>query len=248
MLCSERPEFAGLLSRGTTLRVAVGEHDRELPAPRRALRRTLITLDFEQSRHRGGFRCVIGIDEAGIGPWAGPVVAAAVWLDPEALPEGLADSKALSSQNRRVCYEDIMRLAKVGVGIADVTRIDRDNVLRASHWAMGEAVRALSITPDLAAIDGVHAPDIGCAVETIIGGDAIIASIAAASIVAKVTRDRLMQQWATQYPGYGFERHVGYGTAEHRAAIAALGVTPIHRRSFRPIQVALEKRPTTTEG
>ena len=236
------------LSTGGALRLAVGEHVRELPAPRRILHKALMTLDFETSRLRAGFCHVVGIDEAGIGPWAGPVVAAAVWLDPDALPKGLADSKALSSQRREACYEEIMRLAKVGVGIADVTRIDRDNVLRASHWAMGEAVRALSFAPDLAAIDGVHAPDVGCMVETVIGGDAKIASIAAASIIAKVTRDRLMAQLSAQYPGYGFERHMGYGTAQHRAAIAALGVTPIHRRSFRPVKAALAYLPLRTEG
>ena len=241
MLCFDGFQRSRVTSIGCVLRLAVAGHTREMPMPRRQTSKALPGIDYELSRVRAGFACVVGIDEAGIGPWAGPVVAAAVRIDPKAIPDGLADSKALTAHKREVCYGAILRLAQVGVGIADVARIDRDNVLRASHWAMGQAVRALAVQPDLAIIDGVHAPDLGCIVEAVIGGDAKVASIAAASIVAKVTRDRLMARWAEQYPDFGFERHMGYGTAQHRAAIAEFGITPIHRRSFRPVQLALAR-------
>jgi ribonuclease HII len=197
--------------------------------------------DFSMERDFliSGIGCVIGIDEAGIGPWAGPVVAAAVRLDPKALPAGVADSKTLTSRRRELAYDEILKLAQVGVGVADVARIDRDNVLRASHWAMAEAVRELGVTPDLALVDGKNLPKLGCPARAIIDGDASVLSIAAASIVAKVTRDRLLVALAAAHPGYGFEKHKGYGTAEHRLAIAKLGLIPAHRRSFRPIQEAL---------
>ncbi len=132
-----------------------------------------------------------------------------------------------------------MALADVGIGIAEVERIDRDNVLKASHWAMAEAVRGLKVAPDMALVDGKHVPDLTCPARAIIDGDAMVLSIAAASIVAKVTRDRLLVDLGAAHPGYGFEKHKGYGTAEHRTAIALLGVTPAHRRSFKPIQEAL---------
>jgi len=205
-------------------------------------------LDFTLERQyaRAGATVVIGIDEAGIGPWAGPVVAAAVRLDPDALPVGVADSKTLTVRRRERAFEEITQVARVGIGIADVARIDRDNVLKASHWAMAEAVRALGLQPDLALIDGKFAPDLGCRAKAVIDGDAHVLSIAAASIIAKVTRDRLLIDLAATFPGYGFEMHKGYGTAEHRAAIVRLGLTPAHRRSFRPIQEALiaAARPT----
>jgi ribonuclease HII len=196
--------------------------------------------DFKRERAlmRSGLTNIVGIDEAGIGPWAGPVVAAAVRLNPNALPKGVADSKTLTASRRVRAFEEILQLADVGIGIADVGRIDRDNVLRASHWAMAEAVRALALRPDLALVDGKHVPQLDCPAEAIIDGDALVLSIAAASIVAKVTRDRLLVELAARHPGYGFEKHKGYGTAEHRAAIARLGLTPAHRRSFRPIQEA----------
>lgn len=197
--------------------------------------------DFRlESRHlSAGVENIVGIDEAGIGPWAGPVVAAAVRLNPNALPRGIADSKTLTARRRELCYDEIMDLASVGVGIADAARVDRDNVLRASHWAMAQAVRELGFLPGLALIDGKHVPPLDCPAEAIVDGDAKILSIAAASIIAKVTRDRIMVAFANLCPGYGFEKHKGYGTAEHRAAIAKLGLTPIHRRSFKPIQDAL---------
>lgn len=183
---------------------------------------------------------IVGIDEAGRGPWAGPVVAAAVVLDPEHIPQGIDDSKALTEDDRERLYSTITTSAiAVGIGIGDVDRIDRDNILVATLWAMTEAVAALPITPRLAIIDGNRAPRLRCQSRTIVKGDAKCLSIAAASIVAKVTRDRMMAELAISCPGYGFERHKGYGTPEHKAALTRLGVTPHHRRSFKPVQLAL---------
>lgn len=183
---------------------------------------------------------IVGIDEAGRGPWAGPVVAAAVVLDPDRIPQGINDSKALDADERERLYDRITATAvAVGVGIGEVDRIERDNILAATLWAMGEAVRTLSCRPRLALVDGNRAPRLKCQTRTIVKGDAKCLSIAAASIVAKVTRDRMMVELAREAPGYGFERHKGYGTPEHRAALIRLGLSPHHRRSWRPVQLAL---------
>lgn len=182
---------------------------------------------------------VVGIDEAGRGPWAGPVVAAAVILDPTRIPDGIDDSKALEPEDREAIYARLVAVAEIGIGIADVRRIDRDNILNATMWAMAQAVRKLQSKPRLALIDGNRAPDLRCQTRTVVGGDARCLSIAAASIVAKVTRDRLMVALGLELPSYGFERHKGYGTPEHQTAIGRHGVTPHHRRSFRPVQMAL---------
>ena len=182
---------------------------------------------------------IAGVDEAGRGPWAGPVVAAAVVLDPDHIPEGIADSKALDAETRALLFPRIMAHAQVGIGIADVARIDRDNILQATLWAMSEAIGKLATKPRLALIDGNKAPSLKCQTRTIVKGDALCLSIAAASIIAKVTRDRLMIDMAVIHPGYGFERHKGYGTPEHQLAIQRLGVTAFHRRSFKPVQLAL---------
>ena len=182
---------------------------------------------------------IAGIDEAGRGPWAGPVVAAAVVLDPHNLPDGIDDSKALDGDQRETVFKQIIASAQYGVGIASIERIDRDNILNATLWAMAEAVAQLALPPRLALIDGNRAPRLACETRTIVKGDAKCLSIAAASIVAKVTRDRLMMTLAREHPGYGFERHKGYGTPEHKAALERLGVSPIHRRSFKPVQLAL---------
>ncbi|MGI9403357.1 MAG: ribonuclease HII [Hyphomicrobium sp.] len=182
---------------------------------------------------------VAGVDEAGRGPLAGPVVAAAVVLDPQRISDGINDSKMLDEEAREFLYGRIMKTSHVGIGIAEVERIDRDNILAATLWAMGQAVTQLSVVPKLVAVDGNHAPLLDVPVRTIVKGDARCLSIAAASIIAKVTRDRLMLKLAANLPGYGFERHKGYGTAEHQDAIRRLGVTAHHRRSFRPIQLAL---------
>lgn len=179
---------------------------------------------------------VAGIDEAGRGPWAGPVVAAAVILDPGALPRGLGDSKTLSEARRDALFGELHRVAEIGTGHADVEEIDRLNILQATFLAMTRAVAALPRRPAVVLVDGNRAPPgLTMPAETLVGGDGLSASVAAASIVAKVTRDRIMRALAARHPGYGWERNKGYGTAEHRAALIRLGVTPEHRRSFRPI-------------
>lgn len=197
------------------------------------------TFELEANEMKLGRAPVAGIDEAGRGPWAGPVVAAAVILDERAIPEGIADSKALDAQARGYLYTRIMATSIVGVGIADVGRIDRDNILNATLWAMGEAVRKLSVAPRLALVDGNRSPRLACHTRTVVKGDALCLSIAAASIIAKVTRDRMMIELAGDWPQYGFDRHKGYGTPEHRRALTTHGATPLHRRSFRPVQLAL---------
>jgi ribonuclease HII len=182
---------------------------------------------------------VAGVDEAGRGPLAGPVVAAAVVLDPRRIPSGLTEAKALGSDRRHGLYQAILANAEVGIGIAEVERIDADNIINATLWAMARAIALLPRPPRLALIDGNRAPRLACCARTIAHGDAKCLSIAAASIIARQTREGIMHGLARQYPEYGFERHKGYGTREHRAAIATHGVTPQHRRSFRPIQLAL---------
>ncbi len=179
---------------------------------------------------------ICGVDEAGRGPWAGPVVAAAVVLDPAAVPPGLNDSKKLTPRRRAALFDALRAAASVGIGIAGVDEIDALNILRANDLAMRRAIEALDPAPDAALIDGNRVPPgLPCRAQAVVGGDGRSLSIAAASIVAKVTRDRLMAELAKSHPGYGWERNQGYGTAEHRAALIRLGVTPHHRRSFRPI-------------
>ncbi|AGK59258.1 ribonuclease HII [Hyphomicrobium denitrificans 1NES1] len=197
------------------------------------------TFELEAAEHQLGSRPIAGVDEAGRGPWAGPVVAAAVILNPDKIPANIDDSKALDEDSRAFLYRRIMKVAIVGVGIADVDRIDRENILGATLWAMAQAVSQLGETPKLVLVDGDKTPRVPMSVRAIVKGDSKCLSIAAASIIAKVTRDRLMMEFARDYPGYGFERHKGYGTPEHQAAIAKLGVTALHRRSFRPVQLAL---------
>jgi ribonuclease HII len=198
------------------------------------------TFELEASEMELGRRPVAGVDEAGRGPWAGPVVAAAVILDAKRIPDGIADSKALEPEVRAVLFQRITESALgVGVGIAEVDRIDRDNILNATMWAMSRAVSALAVAPRLVLIDGNRAPRLACAARTVVKGDALCLSIAAASIIAKVTRDRLMVELGRAWPDYGFERHKGYGTPEHKAALDRHGPTPHHRRSFRPVQLAL---------
>jgi ribonuclease HII len=200
----------------------------------------LPNFDFERSALTRGFARVAGIDEAGRGPWAGPVVAAAVILDPDDLPEGLNDSKKLIPARRAELHDIILAKAEVGIGIVDVAVIDRDNILQATYAAMIQAVTALASAPLFALVDGNRAPKLACPVETVIEGDGKCLSIAAASIIAKVTRDRMMVDLDQQYPGYGFAKHKGYGTAEHQEALARFGPTTHHRRSFEPIRVLFE--------
>ena len=179
------------------------------------------------------------MDEAGRGPLAGPVVAAAVVLDPAFIPDGIADSKALDARARQAIYQAIVATAEVGIGVAEVDRIDSDNILNASLWAMAQAVERLDCRPRLVLVDGNKVPHVDCTTRAIVQGDAKCLSIAAASIIAKVVRDAMMAELAHDYPHYGFDRHKGYGTREHHEAIARHGVTPHHRRSFRPVQLAL---------
>ena len=181
---------------------------------------------------------VAGCDEVGRAPLAGPVVAAAVILDPDRVPRGLNDSKKLTAGEREALYAKITATAEFSVAVGSPSRIDRDNILRASLWALSRAVRGLTTRPKLVFVDGRDRIDCGCDCEAVISGDALIASVAAASIVAKVVRDRLMMQMGAVHPGYGFERHKGYSVPEHVRALAALGPTIHHRRSFSRVAAA----------
>ncbi len=176
---------------------------------------------------------ICGIDEVGRGPFAGPVMAGAVILPKDCEILYLNDSKKLSKKKREALYTEICEKA-VCYATAEVgpERIDEINILQATLEAMREAINKLTVRPDIILVDAVHIPGIDIPQESIIKGDAKSVSIAAASVIAKVTRDRIMEGYAGEYPGYGFERNMGYGTAEHRAALKELGVTPIHRRSF----------------
>ena len=190
--------------------------------------------NFElEHRHTGP---VCGVDEAGRGPWAGPVTAAAVILDPANIPAGLDDSKKLSSLQREALFDQIMATAQVGVGMASVAEIDAINILNATFLAMQRAVATLPTPPAFALIDGNRVPKLPCPAEAIIKGDSLSLSIAAASIIAKVTRDRILQDLDTQFPAYGFARHKGYGVPAHAAALNTHGPCAAHRMSFKPIR------------
>ena len=197
------------------------------------------TPDFSFERQCYGPVC--GVDEAGRGPLAGPVVAAAVILTPARIPEGLNDSKALSPKQRELLLNAIQKKACIGIGIAEPEEIDRINILQASLIAMRRAVLALPELPIMALIDGNKLPDLPCEAQAIVKGDSRSLSIAAASIVAKVTRDRLMVEANIRYPGYGLAGHKGYPTKAHIEAINTLGPSPIHRRSFKPVRLARQK-------
>lgn len=193
-------------------------------------------FSFEKLAHQNGFVHVAGVDEVGRGPLAGPVVAAAVILDPVNIPTGLNDSKKLTAKSRDALYDALMSDADVSIAQASVHEIDTHNILRASHIAMVRAIRGLRQPPDHALIDGNMVPrDLTLSAETIVKGDGRSLSIAAASIVAKVWRDRHMVDLAQQYPHYGWEKNAGYPTAQHKLGLARFGVTPHHRRSFKPI-------------
>ncbi|MFZ5914822.1 MAG: ribonuclease HII [Pseudomonadota bacterium] len=182
---------------------------------------------------------VAGVDEAGRGPWAGPVIAAAAILDPRNIPAGIDDSKKLSAPKREYLYAQLLETARIGVGQASVEEIDAHNILRATLLAMQRAVAALPAVPALLLIDGRHAPETPCTVETLIGGDGCSLSIAAASIIAKVARDRIMADLHTEFPLYGWNTNQGYGTKAHQTALLAHGPTPHHRASFMPIHKIL---------
>jgi len=182
---------------------------------------------------------IAGIDEAGRGPWAGPVIAAAVVLNQSKMPEelrlGINDSKVISAAKRERIFSTLHLCADIGVGRAEVNEIDETNILNATFMAMKRALQSLSVSVDVALVDGNQAPNLPCKVETLVKGDALSLSIAAASIVAKVHRDREMTMLAKTFPGYGWEKNAGYGTKEHREALASIGVTPHHRKTFSPI-------------
>lgn len=193
---------------------------------------------FERAALKQGARFVAGIDEAGRGPLAGPVVAAAVILDTRRIPRGIDDSKAMSPEMRETVYTAIVSSARVGVGVCDVDCIDRINILNATLQAMAMALREIGDVPCLALVDGNRPPQLPCPVQCIVEGDAQSLSIAAASIVAKVRRDRIMLELDLEFPGYGFAQHKGYATPEHRAALTKLGPCREHRRSFAPVREA----------
>lgn len=185
---------------------------------------------------------VCGVDEAGRGPLAGPVVAAAVIIDRDCFTDELRDilddSKLLRREVREACHRALGACARIGIGAASVREIDRLNILRASLLAMSRAVAALGVLPDMALVDGNIAPALRCPAKTVVGGDGLSYSIAAASVVAKVTRDRIMRALARRHPDYAWDSNVGYSTRAHFAAIAARGVTVHHRRSFAPVRGA----------
>jgi len=193
--------------------------------------------DLHLETEAGGI--VAGVDEVGRGPWAGPVLAAAVILDATTLPVDLADmiddSKRLSARRREDIAKQLPAFAQISIGAATTEEITKLNILGATFLAMRRAVESLDTLPDLALIDGNRLPPLPCPARTIVKGDSVSLSIAAASIIAKVTRDRLMARLGARYPGFGWERNAGYGTAEHQAALKRLGVTPHHRKSFAPI-------------
>ena len=195
----------------------------------------------ERALIKRGVWPVAGCDEAGRGPLAGPVVAAAVVLDPKRIPKGIDDSKRLTAEQREDLFEKICATSAVAVVSASTARIDRDNILRASLWALARAVQALPEMPQHVFVDGRDRLATPCECEAVIGGDGLIMSIAAASIVAKVTRDHLMRALAQECPGYGFESHKGYAVPEHLDALDRLGPSAHHRSFFAPVVAAREK-------
>jgi ribonuclease HII len=192
---------------------------------------------IEEELRGQGFALIAGVDEAGRGPLAGPVIAAAAMLPPRCRLPGLHDSKLLAPAERERLYELIRKRAiAIGVGISDAKMVDRLNVLEATHWAMREAVEQLDPQPDLLLVDGRRVPGLPVRHRAVVGGDGLCASIAAASIVAKVLRDRMMAELDALYPGYGFREHKGYGTKEHQKRLLELGPCPEHRMSFAPLR------------
>ena len=188
---------------------------------------------IENACFEEGFRVVCGVDEAGRGPLAGPVCAAAVILPPHLEIPGLNDSKKLTDKRRRELYPIIKEQAiAYGIGFASHEEIDQINILQATYLAMERALEQLQVKPEFALIDGNRAKDFGLPVKTVVKGDSLSANIAAASVLAKVTRDDLMEAMAVDYPGYGFEIHKGYGTKAHYAALTEKGPSPIHRMTF----------------
>ncbi|MEN6543354.1 ribonuclease HII [Parvibaculum sp.] len=213
---------------------------------KRASRMIISKPDYSfEAAHGAPQLRICGIDEAGRGPLAGPVVAAAVVLDMENCPEGLDDSKKLDEAKREALFAELSACAEIGVGMASVEEIEELNILWATMLAMSRACAALEVPPGFALIDGNRVPKLDCPARAIVGGDARVVSIAAASVVAKVTRDRIMNELASAHPGYGWETNRGYGTPEHLDALNRLGLTPHHRKGFAPIRNMLS--PTIPE-
>ena len=201
------------------------------------------SLRYERKLWRAGVQVVAGVDEAGVGPMAGPVVAAAVIFDPEVFIKGVNDSKQLAAERRAELYPQIQARARaVGVGIASPGEIDELNIFWATMAASERALLALAQAPEHVLVDGRLIPELKLPQTKIVGGDRKSFCIAAASIIAKVTRDRMMVEYDAQYPDYGFAQHKGYCTADHFAALERLGPTPIHRRSFAPVWEAAQRR------
>jgi ribonuclease HII len=209
--------------------------------PRRVIAVTPPSFRRERALIKRGIWPVAGCDEAGRGPLAGPVVAAAVVLDPKRIPRGIDDSKRLTAERREELFEEICATASFSVAFASRARIDRDNILRASLWALKRAVHSLPEMPKHVFVDGRDRLDTACDCQPVIGGDGLVVSIAAASIIAKVTRDRLMSALAQDCPGYGFESHKGYSVPEHLEALDRLGPSAHHRSFFAPVVAAREK-------
>lgn len=192
---------------------------------------------YENALWAQGVTRIAGVDEVGRGPLAGPVVAAAVVLNRDSIPEGLNDSKKLSIKRREFLAPLLWQSAEVAIGVASVEEIDEINILQASLLAMRRAVEGLGLPPDHVLVDGNRIPaQLPCKATAVVGGDGKSPSIAAASIVAKIWRDNVMKEAATQWPGYGWETNAGYPTKCHKSALRNLGVTPLHRRSFKPVR------------
>jgi ribonuclease HII len=199
-------------------------------------------LLFDQGFLSQGFTSLTGVDEAGRGPWAGPVVASAVIVRDFSFESAIDDSKKMTPRSRAKAYAEILKKCSVGVGAVDSELIDEINILEATFRAMREALKSLGQTPDCVLVDGNRTPETSYKVTPVIDGDATSFSIACASIVAKVTRDRMMEYFDEVYPQYGFRRHKGYGTPEHAAALKQHGPCRIHRKSFAPIRVLCHPR------
>ncbi len=209
--------------------------------PRKSAATVAPSFKRERALLKKGVWPVAGCDEAGRGPLAGPVVAAAVILDPKRIPKGLDDSKRLTAERREELFEAICATSSFAVAYASPARIDRDNILRASLWALARAVHALPEVPKHVFVDGRDRIDTPAECQAVIGGDGLVLSIAAASILAKVSRDRLMCRLAEDCLGYGFEIHKGYGVPQHLAALSELGPSVHHRRLFAPVAAARAK-------
>ncbi|NIX76725.1 ribonuclease HII [Microvirga terricola] len=196
-------------------------------------------IDRELAARVAGYSCIVGLDEVGRGPLAGPVVSAAVVLDLNTVPQGLNDSKVLTAPKREALFTEILATAHVGIASVSHVEIDTINIRQASLLAMRRAFAALPCIPDMAFVDGNDPPKLPCKTEAVIQGDSLIASIAAASIVAKVVRDRLMTRLSDAYPIYGFASNAGYSTKTHLSVLASEGPCPFHRLSFSPLRQGL---------